>query len=202
MLIEKNLLRFYLNDQFNLNSSWRNSLEIFRTIRIVTLNSGWEKWRLQRGNLSHIHKDLWRPYLLEPSRNFIHAIMLKMKRACGIDPKVERSGKLISGCVWFQPRIKQHLETALQLTNQVAAATSIFSLLRCTQTLFPCRRLVPCSTGWFRCLSRLAVPSSPFYISVNTQYLSNQRLSFLSLEAHLILETTIGYCWRLVFLGF
>ena len=59
-------------------------------------------------------------------------------------------------------------------------------------------------TRWFG-VSRLAVPSSLLYtfvlVTVNTQSLSNQRLPFLSLEAQLILETTRGYCWRLVFLG-
>ena len=38
-------------------------------------------------------------------------------------------------------------------------------------------------------------------VTVNTQSLSKQGLPFLSLRAQLILETTRGYCWRLVFLG-
>ena len=39
-------------------------------------------------------------------------------------------------------------------------------------------------------------------VTVNTQPLSSQRLSFLSLEAQLVLETNRGYCWRLLNLGF
>ena len=83
-------------------------------------------------------------------------------------------------------------------------ATSIFSPLRCARTHFPCR--VPASRfiRWFGVSPiqlSLAHSSTSVLVSVNTQSLSSQRLSFLSLGAQLILESTRGYCWRLVFLG-
>ena len=55
------------------------------------------------------------------------------------------------------------------------------------------------------CVALLALPSSHAYffvlLTVNRQHFSKQRLHLFSVEAQLTLETTRGYCWRLVFLG-
>ena len=78
---------------------------------------------------------------------------------------------------WFP--INQCLDSALWLTNQIAAAASVYSPVRCARAPFPCR-----------------IPASRFtyvLVTVNTQSLSSQRLPFLYLGAQLILETTRGY---------
>ena len=98
----------------------------------------------------------------------------------------------------------QSLESALLLTNQVAPVTSIFSPLRCTRTHFNCRLPASHFNRWFG-VSPISLSLGHFYttvlVTVNTQYLSSQRLSSLSFGAQLILETTRGCCWKLVFIG-
>ena len=102
----------------------------------------------------------------------------------------------------------QYLESAPCLTNQIAAATFVYSPIRCswghTQTYFPCRLLASrftCWSGVSLIPLSLARSYTSVLVTVNTQYLSSHRLSFLSQGAKLILETTRGYCWGLVFLG-
>ena len=90
----------------------------------------------------------------------------------------------VRASVWFPTN--QYLESAIQLINQIAPATSIFCPLRCARTHFPC--LLPMSrfTSWFG-VSLISLSLAQSYtcvlIIVNTQYLSSQRLSFLSLGA-------------------
>ena len=123
---------------------------------------------------------------LEPSRKLVHTCVLERPR--------------VSVCagvsVWFPTN--QCLESALWLTNQVAAARS-GAFEDSSLVGFLCRASpagsasLPSRCPW--------LSSTPPCWSLLMHSLSSQRLPLLSLGAQLILETTRGYCWRLVFLG-
>ena len=78
------------------------------------------------------------------------------------------------------------------LSGQVRSNTSLVGFLRHASPIG--------SASLSSCSSYLTTLHSRV-VTVNTQCLLKQRLPFLSLESQLRLETTRGYCWRLVFLG-
>ena len=103
-------------------------------------------------------------------------------------------------CEWASER-----PCGSQLINQVAPASSIYNPVGCARAHFPCRLPASLFTRWFGVsLIRLslALSSTPtcWLLLIHSLSPANAYL-FFSLGAQLILETTRGYCWRLVFLG-
>ena len=111
-------------------------------------------------------------------------------------------GVRVRTSVWFPTN--QCLESALRLTNQIVASTSMYSRIRCARKHFPyrsLRRVLPAGSASLPSRCPWFSPHTSVLLTVSTQHIFNQRLSFLSLGAQLVLETTRGYCRRLVFLG-
>ena len=107
-------------------------------------------------------------------------------------------------CTSASVTTNQYLVFALQLTNQVSPATSIFCPLRCPQTNFYCQIPFVAFHSLVRWFSHLAIPSLVYYIpvlvAVNTHYLASQSLFLHSLGEQKIAEKNRRYCRRLVFL--
>ena len=114
---------------------------------------------------------------------------------------VHPSGMLLpDACVraWFPTN--QCLESALWLTNQIAQ----ISPLICARKHFPLRLSAWRFTAWFGVSPislSLDLPYSSELVTVSAYYLSHHRLPIISSGARLLIETTRGYCWKLVFLG-
>ena len=120
--------------------------------------------------------------------------------ACVSDLTVKRSGKTIRACARACVRVSecvvpnQSMLLFPTLTEQSDRGSDLHILSGQVHSNTSCRFLAS------RFSDRIGLPNIPLFlytpvlVTVNTQYLFDKRLPFLSLGAQLRLETTRGYC--------